>query len=330
MGRKAKSDLLLDKSIQAALSAIELYNKPNFLYREESFTILMVNAWELLLKAKILNDSGQDIKTLYIPDSTKKKKNGAPYKTPKYKQNRSGNNFTIDICSAMAKLNLPDNLKAQLETLVEIRDNAIHFYNESKLFERTLLRIGTATLKSYVEMLSEWFDKSVSDHNIFLIPMAFDLPAEFDANSLAKESKHHQKLLEFISSQEKDSSSSESKHAISLMVDIKFKRDTTGLPVHQTRDGSGAPISVDSEEKFQQTYPWSFKDHLLPKLQNRYSNFKQDKAFWTLKKELEKNEKFSSERYLDLNKKKGTNKKFYSPDIVKEFNKHYSKKPTSC
>ena len=104
------------------------------------------------------------------------------------------------------------------------------------------------------------------------------------------------------------------------MVDIKFKRDTTGLPVHQTRDGNGAHISVDSEEKFQQKYPWSFKDHLLPKLQKLYSNFKQDKAFWTLKKELEKNEKFSSERYLDLNKKKRTNKKFYSPGILKEFN----------
>ncbi len=47
---------LLDKSIAAALAAIEVYNKPHFRYREESFVVLLVNAWELLLKAKLLKD----------------------------------------------------------------------------------------------------------------------------------------------------------------------------------------------------------------------------------------------------------------------------------
>jgi len=57
MSRKARHHSLLEKSIQAALSAIEVYNKPDFKYREESFSILMVNAWEVLLKAKILKDN---------------------------------------------------------------------------------------------------------------------------------------------------------------------------------------------------------------------------------------------------------------------------------
>ena len=52
MARKSKSQYLLEKSIQAAISAIEIYNKPDFKYREESFCILIVNTWELLLKAK--------------------------------------------------------------------------------------------------------------------------------------------------------------------------------------------------------------------------------------------------------------------------------------
>ena len=51
---KAVYKCLLDKSLAAALAAIEIYNKPDFKYREESFVILVVNAWELLLKAKIL------------------------------------------------------------------------------------------------------------------------------------------------------------------------------------------------------------------------------------------------------------------------------------
>ena len=36
------------------LAAIEVYNKPTFAYREESFAILAINSWELLLKARLL------------------------------------------------------------------------------------------------------------------------------------------------------------------------------------------------------------------------------------------------------------------------------------
>ena len=48
---------LLDKSIASMLAAIEIYNKPNFTYREDSFAILCVNAWELLLKAVYLRQN---------------------------------------------------------------------------------------------------------------------------------------------------------------------------------------------------------------------------------------------------------------------------------
>ena len=45
---------IASKSLDASLSALEIYNKPVFNYREESFSILMVNAFELLFKAKII------------------------------------------------------------------------------------------------------------------------------------------------------------------------------------------------------------------------------------------------------------------------------------
>lgn len=48
--------------------------------------------------------------------------------------------------------------------------------------------------------------------------------------------------------------------------------------------------------------------------------------FWALKKELEKNLKYSKERYLDWNNPKGTKMRFYSSEILKEFDKHYEKK----
>lgn len=41
---KSNVDAILEKSIACAVSAIEIYNKPDFKYREETFSILMINA----------------------------------------------------------------------------------------------------------------------------------------------------------------------------------------------------------------------------------------------------------------------------------------------
>lgn len=323
MGRKSRSSLLLDKSVQAALSAIELYNKPNYQYREESFTILMVNAWELLLKAKIVEDSSNRLESIYVIDSTQRRKDGKPYKKPRYKVGRSGNKVTIGIHSAIRKLELSEPLRAQLETLVEIRDNSIHFYNESRMFDQKLLEIGTATLRSFIEMLGAWFDYPISRHHLFLIPIGFDLPEEFDLNALSSESSSHRRLLEYIAKQETSHNKPKGAHNISLNIEVQFKRNTTGIPVHQTKD-SGAPIHYDSEEKFRKQYPWSFKKDLLPKLQKRYKNFSANRDFYEFKKSIESDPRYSAERYLDWNNKSGVKKRFYSPNILTEFDKRYA------
>jgi len=57
---------ILEKSISACITAIEVYNKPDFKFREESFSILMINAWELLLKARILSLNGDDKSSIYL------------------------------------------------------------------------------------------------------------------------------------------------------------------------------------------------------------------------------------------------------------------------
>ena len=60
------AEKLLANSLAAILSSIEIYNKPDFKYREEIFTILNINAWELLLKTKILTDNNGIISSLYV------------------------------------------------------------------------------------------------------------------------------------------------------------------------------------------------------------------------------------------------------------------------
>ncbi|MEW4491118.1 DUF3644 domain-containing protein, partial [Thalassoglobus sp. JC818] len=64
----------------------------------------------------------------------------------------------------------------------------------------------------------------------------------------------------------------------------------------------------------------------LEKLQERYSDFTQNSKFYELKKELEMDEKLCKVRLLDPSNPQSTKKKFYSTNILKEFDKHYTKK----
>ena len=55
---------LLEKSQEAFLMAIEIYNKPTISYRLEGFAFFICNAWELLLKAKMI----QNGESIYFSD----------------------------------------------------------------------------------------------------------------------------------------------------------------------------------------------------------------------------------------------------------------------
>jgi hypothetical protein len=59
---KARSKQLVDRAIAATVAAIEIYNKPDFQYRNETFAVLAVNGWELLFKAKWPVDHNNDIR----------------------------------------------------------------------------------------------------------------------------------------------------------------------------------------------------------------------------------------------------------------------------
>jgi hypothetical protein len=152
---------LLDNSIKAMLAAIEIYNKPDFKYRGQVFSILLVNSWELLLKAKILFDNNNQIESLYVilPDGS-------------YKRNRTENFLTIEIFSAIKKLNLSATISENLNCLIDIRDTAIHFFHDDTL-DYAVYTLGIASLKNYQRLVKEWFDESLQKYNFYILPVGF-------------------------------------------------------------------------------------------------------------------------------------------------------------
>ena len=56
---KVVSKILLDSSQAALFAGIEIHNKPNISYRYQTSIILVINAWELALKAFVYKYIGR-------------------------------------------------------------------------------------------------------------------------------------------------------------------------------------------------------------------------------------------------------------------------------
>ena len=335
MPKKPKYQCLLDKSIQSALSAIEIYNKPDFKYREETFVILITNSWELLFKSKILKDNKNIIAHLYLTDNSQTlTKLGKTRKKTIYKKNRCGNHTTIDIFKAIEKINKQNNidnvdriLKDNIEVLVEIRDNAIHYLNECPSLSKKVLEIGTATLRSYLTMIKTWFNYDLSRYNFYLMPLSFFHTFEIESFSINDSHEQIKNLLNFIYQKELLAPSDETKpHNISLVLETKFVKSnaSNGLNLKYSEDAKFS-VKVDAEQVFANKYTLDY-DVLIPRLKERYTDFKMDKKFWDIKRVIENDSKCCGVRFLDFKKQNGSKKKYYSTEVFKEFDSHYTKK----
>jgi hypothetical protein len=217
----------LDKSISAMIAAIEVYNKPDFLYRGETFSILAINSWELLLKAKHLKDNHNKMRSLYVMEPVINK-DGSKSKKKKVKLTRSGNPFTHSIDFIAKKLiekgEMDQIVFNNIMALIELRDSAIHFYNYSLKFNVRIQEIGTASLKNYVSLYKKWFNKDLSEFNFYLMPLSFvQARKESDVLLLNAEEKNFFKYVDEL----EESSSSDSEYSIALNIDVKFSKSTS-------------------------------------------------------------------------------------------------------
>ncbi|ADE15098.1 conserved hypothetical protein [Nitrosococcus halophilus Nc 4] len=326
---KSRSRNLADKSIDAMLAAIEIYNKPSFAYREESFSILAINAWELLLKARILQLSNNKVSSILKYE--KRQKAGGSLSEKKYRvKNRSGTNLSIGLFRAidMLEAEYGDKVGAQvrknIELLCEVRDSAVHFVNKG--FDLTLLvqQLGTACLRNYIIVIRRWFAIDLSKYNFFLMPLAFfGLEANVQGVSLNSEEK---RLSEYLKQETNVSNGGDpDEFNVALTVNVRFTKSKSedAELVCVSNDPDATPIKL-TEEDIREKYPWDYKI-LTTRLRKRYSDFKENKKYHDLRKPLESEPKYCNKRFLDPAQKNGIGKCFYNPNIVKEFDAHYTK-----
>ena len=328
---KSHSKELIDKAVNATVSAIEIYNKPSFRYRAETFCILAINGWELLFKAKWLNENDNKIESLYEKKPVQKGDKSESDKL-QFKQTRSGNprTHTIDyIAKKLIELkHLDQNAWANIEALLELRDSSVHFYNLSPFFANRLQEIGTASIQNFVFIIKEWFDYDLSDFNFFLMPLSFiGIPSDTKAIFANKEEENFLNYLEHLKTKADDA---DSKYSVAINVEVKFMRsnakDALNVQIVSPETPNALGLHV-TEEQILKGYPWDYKK-LTEKCKERYSDFKRNKNFHAIRRKLyeQEGERFIKIRYLDPNKEKGTEKKFYKPEILNELDKHYTKR----
>ena len=158
MNLKGSYKALLDNSKAAMLAAIEIYNKPQMIYRDECFSILLVNAWELLLKA-VLSKNKERI--FYQKERNK------PYRT-----------FTIQDTLSRAKNFFPANIQydptaRNIEMIVTYRNNVIHFYNQ-KNFSIIIYGLAQTSIMNYRDLIFSIFNIDIANEmTIKLLPLSF-------------------------------------------------------------------------------------------------------------------------------------------------------------
>lgn len=112
MNKELKNRLveqLIRKSREAFILSLEVFNKPTIRYRVEGFAFFICNAWELMLKAQMIKQFGED--SIYFKDNPDR---------------------TISISKAIEKIftNDKDPLRKNLEKIVEFRNIGTHFITE--------------------------------------------------------------------------------------------------------------------------------------------------------------------------------------------------------
>lgn len=324
---RSRHQMILAKSLDAMLAAIEVYNKPRFPYRDEAFAVLAINAWELALKARVLQLANNKLSTIFAKE--RRRNADGQLSTKQYlKRNRCGNPVTIGLFKAYDTIvndfgeTVPEAIRANLAALCEVRDNSVHFINESIETEITVNEIGTAATQNYLNLTRQWFGVDFSRYNLSLMPIAF--MRHFRKATGVQLSAEEKNFVDCISSLfESHAGTSEFNVGLRIEVQMRRTKDGTGANFRISTDKDALPVHVD-EESIRAAYPWDY-NILTTQMKRRYADFKCNNEYHSVRKPLEANPKFATERFLDPGNPKSAKKTFYNPNILAEFDKHYTR-----
>ncbi len=131
---------LTESSIEAFILGLEVINKLSISYRLESFVFLFCNAWELLLKAKLLLEKR---KIFY-----------------RKKRNQPRRSLSLDDCLNRVFTSADDPVRLNIEKIKELRDHATHLV--IPFIPTDAMALFQAGVINYTQKLNEWIGIDIS------------------------------------------------------------------------------------------------------------------------------------------------------------------------
>lgn len=132
-------DQLIEKSKEAFIMAIEIYNKPTIKYRLEGFSFFICNAWELMLKAYLIKTQGEQ--SIYFSDK--------PDRT-----------ISLENCLQKIFTNEKSPLRRNLAKIIELRNTSTHFITEE--YEAVYVPLLQACVFNFIEKMNEFHGEDIS------------------------------------------------------------------------------------------------------------------------------------------------------------------------
>lgn len=129
---------LIGKSIEAFILGLEIYNKPTIRYRIEGFSFFICNAWELMLKAEMMNRQ----ESIYFKDSPDR---------------------TLSLEAVVKKIysDINTRVRLNLERIIELRNISTHFITED--YELKYAPLFQACVLNFVNEMQRFHQVVITD-----------------------------------------------------------------------------------------------------------------------------------------------------------------------
>lgn len=312
--RKNISKVLLDSSQAALLAGIEIHNKPNISYRYQTSIILIINAWELALKAFVYKYIG---KTKIYEDKDKNHTIRFTYALDIVRQKINAKNGNSEF-EAVSK---------NLYLLNDYRNDIAHFGNaEIDTIVFMLLRKAVLNYDSFVK---EHFNKDIANNNnLVILPIGFRLPidpVDYLRKRTEKEPNAFVKnvidtIKELYDKNIKESivvgfdftmiSAKKIKNA-DIIAAINNDSEISVIKEYRLTDNPNAP-----EVRAVELYPPLSYGDVQKRVKEKRPDIKLNRVFQTIMNDIQQDEKLCKISYLDPITKKGSKKCLYVESVV--------------
>lgn len=235
---------ILEKSQEAFLLAIEIFNKPTIKYRVEGFNFFMCNAWELMLKAYLINKNGEG--SIYYP----------------VKKGVSSRTLSLSDCVKKVFTNDKDPLRINLEELIGLRDTSTHFIIQE--YEKIYTSLFQACLINYIRKLNEFFSINIKEKiNTTMLNILIDdnditeieLLKKYDKSIVKRFNKNSNKVNKIIESAANDKFAQIINYSYSVVKNPANADATFRI----TTDSEEAIMFIDRPKNANLTHPYNGK-----------------------------------------------------------------------